>query len=37
MGYPVFRTGIKTPYKQPIADSLSVIGCLVSFEYGILL
>ncbi|MDU0153100.1 hypothetical protein RUR28_00005, partial [Bacillus cabrialesii] len=30
---PVFETGIKTPFKQPIADSLSVIGCLVSFEY----
>ncbi|CAI6222537.1 hypothetical protein NRS6120_01120 [Bacillus subtilis] len=30
---PVFETGIKTPFKQPIADNLSVIGCLVSFEY----
>ncbi|WP_281870879.1 LysM peptidoglycan-binding domain-containing protein [Bacillus subtilis] len=29
---PVFETGIKTPFKQPIADNLSVIGCLVSFE-----
>ncbi|MFE5425958.1 hypothetical protein ACFQ75_23845, partial [Bacillus subtilis] len=27
---PVFETGIKTPFKQPIADNLSVIGCLVS-------
>ncbi|WP_436884886.1 hypothetical protein, partial [Bacillus velezensis] len=26
---PVFETGVKTPFKQPIADSLSVIGCLV--------
>ncbi|MEC1663044.1 hypothetical protein P9E52_07210, partial [Bacillus halotolerans] len=25
---PVFETGIKTPFIQPIADSLSVIGCL---------
>ncbi|QCE20348.1 hypothetical protein SB21_19270 [Bacillus velezensis] len=30
---PVFETGVKTPFKQPIADSLSVIGCLVWFEY----
>ena len=30
---PCFETGIKTPFKQPIADNLSVIGCLVSFEY----
>ncbi|TNU57345.1 TIGR00375 family protein, partial [Bacillus velezensis] len=22
---PVFETGVKTPFKQPIADSLSVI------------
>ncbi len=29
---PVFETGIKTPFKQPIADRLSVIGCLVSFR-----
>jgi hypothetical protein len=28
----VYDTGIKTPPK-PITDIVSVIGCLVSFEY----
>ncbi len=31
---PVFETGIKTPFKRPIADTVQVTGCLVLFEYG---
>ena len=31
---PVFETGIKTPFKRPVADIVQVTGCLVLFEYG---
>ena len=34
---PCFETGIKTPFKQPIADNLSVIGCLVSLNTNIVI
>jgi|APAga8741243955_1050106.scaffolds.fasta_scaffold00388_7 hypothetical protein len=31
---PEFETGVKTPFKQPVAGIVPVTGCLVSFEYG---
>ena len=31
---PVFETGIKTPFKQPVFCIVQETGCLILFEYG---